>query len=101
MIDRFLYRLAAHLRIPDVESWKRSLTLNQFHKWIAYYRVEPFGEDWLRTAKSTLYVLMALGSKVDEKFIEAFLPSYDPDREMTEDEIKAEIERFTKRQSIG
>ncbi len=32
-----------------------------------------------------------MGAQVDPQFREMFLPSYDPDREMTEDEIQAEL----------
>lgn len=62
---------------------------------MAYYRVEPFGEDWLRTAKATAYTLAALGSKgIDDQFVDRFLPSYDPSREMTPDEIAAELKKL-------
>jgi broad specificity phosphatase PhoE len=60
-------------------------------RWIAAYRVEPFGDEWGRTALQTLLILKALGANVDPQFREMFLPSYDPDREMTEDEIQAEM----------
>lgn len=38
-----------------------------------------------------MLILKALGANVDPQFREMFLPSYDPDREMTEDEIQAEM----------
>lgn len=63
---------------------------------MAYYRVEPFGEDWLRTARATAYTLAALGAKIDDQFVEKFLPSYDPHREMTPDEIEAELRKLEK-----
>jgi hypothetical protein len=65
---------------------------------MAYYRVEPFGEDWLRTARGTLFTAMAFGAKPDDTFIDMFLPSYDPDRELTEDEINAKIAAYAARQ---
>jgi hypothetical protein len=97
MIERFLYRLAAHLRIGNVEEWKHTITLDQLHRWVAYYRVEPFGEDWLRTARATMFTIAALGGKTDERFVEMFLPSYDPNREMTQDEIEAEFAKLARR----
>jgi hypothetical protein len=98
LTDRFLYRLAAHLKIPNVEEWKDEVTIDQVHRWMAYYRVEPFGEDWLRTARGTLFTAMAFGAKPDDTFIDMFLPSYDPDRELTEDEINAKIAAYAARQ---
>lgn len=94
MIELFLYRLAAHLGIGNVEQWKHEITLDQLHRWIAFYRVEPFGGDWVRTAKATLFIVSAMGGKPDPRFIEMFMPSYDPNREMTEDEIAAELEKL-------
>lgn len=91
-----MYRLAAHHRIPDVEEYKQRLTVRQLQKWIAYHRIEPFGEDWLRTARLCFFVVSALGAKVDADFIDKFLPTYDPDRPMTEDEIKAELAKFSR-----
>jgi len=65
---------------------------------MAYYRVEPYGEDWLRTARGTLFTAIAMGAKADDAFIDMFLPSYDPDREMTQDEIDAKIAAFAAQQ---
>lgn len=95
-MERFIYRLATHHRIADVEEWMSRTTMRQIVKWYAYWKVEPFGDDWTRTALSTLYVLKALGATVDESFIERFLPNYDPNRVMTEDEINAELNKFSR-----
>lgn len=95
-LDRFLYRLAAHLGIGHVEKWKHDLTLDQLHRWIAYYRVEPFGEEWLRSARATMFTIAALGAKPGSDFVDLFLPNYDPDREMTEDEIAEKLRGWTK-----
>jgi hypothetical protein len=68
------------------------------NRWIAYYRVEPFGQDWLRTARATLFTAIAFGAKPDDSFVEMFLPNYDPGREMTEDEINEKIEGWMRSQ---
>jgi hypothetical protein len=91
LTERFLYRLAAHHRIVNVERLKQRIPISALRRWIAAYRVEPFGDEWGRTALQTLLILKALGAQVDPQFREMFLPSYDPDREMTEDEIQAEL----------
>jgi len=91
-----VYRLAAHHRIPEPEKWKRTVTLRQIEKWFAYWKVEPFGNDWDRTARQTLFILKALGAGVDASFVETFLPNYDPDRVMTEEEMAAELTKFAR-----
>jgi hypothetical protein len=96
-MERFVYRLATHFRIDDVEAWMQRISLRQVVRWFAYWKVEPFGDDWMRSALTTLYVLKALGANVDEDFIERFLPNYDPDRPMTDDEIKAELTKYANR----
>lgn len=77
------------------------MTIDQVHRWMAYYRVEPFGEDWLRTARGTLFTAMAFGAKFDDSFIDMFLPSYDPDRELTQDEIDAKVAAWAAQQKRG
>lgn len=47
---------------------------------MAFYRLEPFGDEWRRTARSTVIVAGALGAKLKEDFEEMFLPTYDPRR---------------------
>lgn len=75
----------------------KRVTLRQVEKWLAYWKVEPFGDDWNRTARQTLFLIQALGAKVEESFIEKFLPNYDPNRVMTADEIKAELSKFARK----
>ena len=88
----FIYRLAAHHRIPDVEEWKRTLTLDQLKRWLAYYRVEPFGQEWRRSARQTMFLAAAAGAQIKEDFEEMFLPTYDPSRPtQTEEEMLAEL----------
>jgi hypothetical protein len=88
----FLYRLAAELGIWDVEGWKQEITLEQLRRWIAFYRIEPFGNDWRRTARAAVSISAAFGAKVDETTEEKFLPTYrEEEHVQTEDEIRAEL----------
>jgi len=41
-----------------------------------------------------MFTVAALGAKPDQRFMEMFLPSYNPDREMTPDEIEAELAKL-------
>ena len=75
----------------------RKIRIDEIVDWVAYWNVEPFGDDWNRTAMQTLFLLKALGASVDETFLEAFLPNYDPNRAMTNEELEEQIERFKKR----
>ena len=95
-----MYRLATHHRIIDVDALMKRITLRQVEKWLAYWKVEPFGDDWNRTARQTLFIVQALGGKVDEGFIEKFMPNYDPGRVMTRDEIMAELGKITRTRAV-
>lgn len=89
----FTYRLAKELCIDDVEGWKRRLTVRQLKKWMAYWRVEPFGDDWRRTARGSLTTAAAFGGKPEPGAEEKFLPSY-REREQSIDELRAELAKI-------
>lgn len=91
----FLYRLAAELGIWDVESLADRMSLEQFKAWVAYYRLECFGNDWRRTARLAVTIAKALGAKVTADAEEMFLPTFDPSRPtQTEGEMMAELLRI-------
>lgn len=86
----FLYRLALEHGIWDVEAWKQKITLGQVRRWMAYWRVEPFGDQWRRAGRAAL---VASGGKVEPSAEEKFLPSYkapEP-RQMSDEEQMAEL----------
>ena len=88
----FLYRLAAQLGIWDVERLAAEMSLEQFKRWAAYYRLECFGDDWRRTARLAVTIAKALGAKVGTDAEEMFLPTFDPARPtQTEAEMMAEL----------
>jgi hypothetical protein len=91
----FLYRLALELGIWDVEGWKKEITLEQVKRWLAFYRLEPFGDEWRRTARLAMTVAASNGAKVKEDAEELFLPTYDPGRPtQTEAEMMAELAKI-------
>ena len=91
-MDLFLYRLAALHGIWNVEAWKREITLEQLKRWLAFYRIEPWGQSWRQAARQTMFTVTALGAKVREEFEDMFLPTYDPARPtQTEAEMLAEL----------
>lgn len=72
----FLYRLARDHGIIDVDALAAVLPLRVLKGWMAYWSVEPFGDEWARTGKLAAVVAKAMGSDVDPEFEEKFLPSY-------------------------
>ena len=42
---RFAYRLALRLGRSNVDAMLRSMTAKQFHEWMVFAELEPFGED--------------------------------------------------------
>lgn len=91
----FLYRLALAVGEWDVEQGVNSLaariTLDQVRRWMAFYRVEPFGDDWRRTGRSVGLIGATWTGKFDEHLEERFLPTYRANRPQTEQEMKAEL----------
>jgi hypothetical protein len=45
-----LFRLALALGIWDVNALAESMDIDLLHEWIGFYRLEPFGDEWLRHA---------------------------------------------------
>jgi hypothetical protein len=86
----FVYRLALELGIPDPEEWKKRLTLRQLRRWMAYWRVEPFGDAWRMAARTSLTTAAGMGAKPDPGAEERFLPSY-RDKPQTEEELRREL----------
>lgn len=91
----FLYRLALAIGEWDVEQTHRSLsariTLDQLKRWMAFYRIEPFGDDWRREGRGVAMLGATWTGKFDEGLEERFLPTYRANRPQTEDEIRAEL----------
>lgn len=72
----FLYRLAALHGVLDVDALAAALPLRVLKGWMAYWAVEPFGDEWARTGKLAAVVAAAQGAKLESDFEEKFLPSY-------------------------
>lgn len=89
----FLYRLAALHRVLDVDEWAKRIPLRVLRGWMAYWVLEPFGDEWSRTGKLAAVTAAAAGSKVEPDFEERFLPSYRAPVQ-TEEELKAQLRRI-------
>lgn len=73
------------------------MPIHRLRRWLAFYRLEPFGDDWRRTARSTVLLAGAYGAKVKEDAEEMFLPTYDPSRPtQTPEEMARELAKLKK-----
>ena len=98
----FLYRLAAHLNSADVPALAARLSVRQLRRWCAFYRLEPFGDEYRRTGRQTAILAQAAGAKVSEEFAEMFLPTYDPARPtQTEEEMMRELAKLKPLRKAG
>lgn len=77
----------------DVEALSKRITLRQLKWWMAFWRVEPFGDEWARTGKLAAVAAAAQGAKVEPDFEEKFLPSYRAPVQTTEQMI-AELRKI-------
>lgn len=86
----FVYRLALAHGIWNVEQWKRRLTVRQLRQWMAYWRVEPFGDEWRRSARQALTAAAGFGAKPEPDSEDRFLPSY-REKPQTLEQLRAEL----------
>lgn len=71
------------------------MSIRAFRRWVAFYRLEPWGDDWRRTARATVLLAGAYGAKVKEDAEEMFLPTYDPSRPtQTPEEMARELAKL-------
>jgi hypothetical protein len=89
----FLYRLADRKGIVDVEEWAKTLPLRVLKGWMAYWMVEPFGDEWRRSGKLAAVVAGAVGGEVPVDFEDRFLPSYQAPVQ-TEADMIAELRKI-------
>lgn len=91
----FLYRLALEIGEWDVEQSSQSLsarmTLEQLRVWMAFYRIEPFGQPWWRSARLAATVGAMWTGKYQEKVEETFMPTYREARPQSDQEMLAEL----------
>lgn len=81
---------------PDVDALASRLTVKQLQMWRAFWRCEPFGDDWRRTGRATTLSMISAGSSVPIDFENNFLPSWKapPVVEQTEEEMAAEFAKI-------
>jgi hypothetical protein len=60
---------------------------------MAFWRVEPFGDEWARSGKLAAVMAEAQGAKLEPDFADKFLPTYRSPVQ-TEEELKAQLRRI-------
>lgn len=63
----FLHRLALKLGIWDVDALADAMPVDQLYRWMAYYQLEPWGDEWLRSAVSFAQFKNANRKKSDKQ----------------------------------
>ena len=70
----FLFRLALAVGEWDVDAIGSRIPMSLLVEWMAYWHVEPFGDDWRRSGRLATIVAAASGEKVEGELEEKFLP---------------------------
>lgn len=74
---RFAYRLALQLGFVNVDEMLERITSEQFAEWIAFYRCEPFGENWLQTSYVCAMINNVVATKQSDSVdLDFFMPSF-------------------------
>jgi len=91
----FLFRLALECGEWDVDALSRRITVRQLTEWMAFYRLEPFGNSWRQSARVAIWSAAAAGAKVTPDDEDRFMPCYRPGGAvMTDAEIAAELRKI-------
>lgn len=70
----FLFRLALAIGEWNVDKLAQEMTVPMLVDWLAYFRLEPFGDEWRRTGRLATIVAASSGAKVEGELEEKFLP---------------------------
>lgn len=84
----FVYRLALELKITDPMAWVESLPLPVLLGWLAYYQMEPFGDEWRRTGRLASLNAASAGVKITGEMEDLFMPGGGRYRGMNQTEIE-------------
>ena len=86
----FLHRLALAIGEWDVDRLAEEMTVDQLYRWMGYYLLEPWGDEWLRSAMQMAQFRNAYrGKNAPVKKVEDFMPV--PKRAQTPQQILATL----------
>lgn len=87
----FLYRLALKLGQWDVDALAEEMSVDQLYKWMGFYQLEPWGDEWLRSAMQMAQFRNAYrGKNSPAKKTEDFMPV--PKRAQSPQQILATLQ---------
>ena len=87
----FLYRLALKLGQWDVDALAEEMSVDQLYGWMGYYLLEPWGDEWLRSAMQMAQFRNAYrGKNSPVKKTEDFMPV--PKRAQSPQQILATLQ---------
>lgn len=81
----------------DVDRLEREITVDEFYGWYEFWKAEPFGLDWHRTALLAHTNATVMGGKPPRDFCEQFLPSYDPTKPMSDEDMMEQVAKLKAR----
>lgn len=81
-----MFRLALAVGEWDVDSLARRMPCGLLAEWLAFYRLEPFGDDWRRTGRAATWQAAMAGVKLAAGFEDRFLPGGGKYRGMSAEE---------------
>jgi hypothetical protein len=86
----FLYRLALKMGRVDVDALAEEMSVDQLYGWMGYYLLEPWGDEWLRSAMTmTQFSNAYRGKNSPVKKVDDFMPV--PKRAQTPQQILATL----------
>ena len=96
------YRFAAHFRIWEVERWLRSTTWRQFEAWLAYYGIEPFGDERTEWQNSRMAMFQqSLWSEAPEFNAKMFFWSADErESDAEDDDAESTVDVLARQRAI-
>lgn len=83
------------MHIWNVEEWRHEVSVRQLRWWMAYYRIEPWGQPWRIAGRAVSLLRTALGIPFDRHTEDRFLVTYRegdetrPARPQTDAEIES------------
>lgn len=74
----------------DFRRFREEIDIDDVLGWLAFWMVEPFGDEWRQAARTAVTVAGALG-KLNDNAEEMFLPTYRVDEDVQSDAEMAAV----------
>ena len=84
----FLHRLALQMGRWDVDEMAAEIPMPVLWRWFAYWRIEPFGDEWRRSGRLASIVAAASGVRNAGDLEDKFMPGGGKFRDMNQTEIE-------------